>query len=381
VTTQGSIKQDTTGRWYFVVDIPSPDQKRHQLRRRGFATKRQAQEALTDELSAIRAGSFVMPLRMTVRQYLERWLEALPSQGRRFSTVESYRRLLALHVFPTLGDVELQKLRAIDLDGLYSVMAEPHDGRQRSKRTIRLAHTVVGKALADAEKKGLVQRNVARLASPPSAASTRAPEMTVWTPAELRRFLDHVQGSPHATLFRLAAMTGLRRGEVCGLRWDVVDLETGRLTISRTLLAVHGRLVPSEPKTKRSRRVVELDVGTIGSLREHRRRQLEERFAMGSGYAGDGYVFAQADGRPWNPERVSRTFDRLVADSALPRLRFHDLRHTHTTHQLAAGENVRVVSERLGHASVAFTLDVYGHVLPGQQAAAAAAVAALVDGP
>jgi integrase len=170
------------------------------------------------------------------------------------------------------------------------------------------------------------------------------------------------------------------RGELCGLRWTALALDDGRLTVSRTLLAVHGRLVESEPKTARSHRVVDLDPTTIAILRDHRRDQLEERLAMGSGYRDDGYVFARPDGSPWNPEHISRVFDRLTARTGLPRIRLHDLRHTHTTHLLAAGVNVRVVSERLGHASVAFTLDVYGHVLPGQQAAAAVAVASLVDG-
>ena len=204
--------------------------------------------------------------------------------------------------------------------------------------------------------------------------------MKVWSPDELGRFLTEIDGEPHAPMLRLAALSGLRRGELCGLRWPVLDLDGDRLTVSRTLLAVRGRLVESEPKTPRSRRIVDLDPATVAILRDHRRRQLEERLAVGSGYMDDGYVFARPDGRPWNPELISRVFDRLAARTGLPRIRLHDLRHTHTTHLLAAGVNVRIVSQRLGHASVAFTLDIYGHVLPGQQASAAEAVAALVDG-
>jgi integrase len=380
MSTQGSVKQDKSGRWCFVVDAPSPDGKRHQLRRRGFKTKKDAQAELTKVLGEVQRGTFVTPVNLTVRAYLEQWVSSLPGQGRRYSTVDSYSKMLIRHVYPSVGAIELQQLRAIDLDGLYARLAEPVEGRPLSKRSIRLVHTVIGKALADAERKGLVQRNAARLASPPSAASTRAPEMQVWTPAQLNTFLASVDGSSHTAMLRTAALTGLRRGELCGLRWAAVDLDAGRLTVNRTLLAVHGRLVESEPKTARSRRVVDLDPATAATIRDHRRRQREERLEMGVGYQDDGYVFARPDGRPWNPEYVSRVFDRLVAASGLARIRLHDLRHTHTTHLLAAGVNVRIVSERLGHASVAFTLDVYGHVLPGQQASAAAAVAGLVDG-
>jgi len=204
--------------------------------------------------------------------------------------------------------------------------------------------------------------------------------MHVWTPAELRAFLDAAVGHEYFAQFRLAAMTGLRRGELCALRWPALDLETGRLRVSRALLCVHGRLVESEPKTARGRRVLDLDAVTIAMLRDHRKAQVKERLLVGPGYQDYGYVFARPDGTPWNPERISSAFDRLVIATGLPRIRLHDLRHTHATHLLAAGTNVRVASERLGHASVAFTLDVYAHALPGQQASAAAATAALVDG-
>jgi len=121
MTTQGSIRQDKTGRWYFVVDTPSPDERRRQLRRRGFKTKKKAQAALTTVLGDVQRGTFVMPVRTTVRGYLEHWLATLPGQGRRFSTVDSYGKLLARHVYPTLGAIELQQLRALDLDGLYGL--------------------------------------------------------------------------------------------------------------------------------------------------------------------------------------------------------------------------------------------------------------------
>jgi integrase len=204
--------------------------------------------------------------------------------------------------------------------------------------------------------------------------------MRVWSPSELRTFLSLGAGHHHGVLFRLAAMTGLRRAELCGLYWSDVDLDAARLTIRRSLTAVRGQLVEGEPKTARGRRSVDLDEATAAVLRAHRTAQLERRLLVGAAYRDRNYVFVAPDGAPWSPDTIGHAFERLVARSELPRIRFHDLRHTHASHLLAAGVNVKVVSDRLGHASVSFTLDVYGHVMPGQQASAAAAAAALVEG-
>jgi integrase len=175
-------------------------------------------------------------------------------------------------------------------------------------------------------------------------------------------------------------MTGLRRGELCGLRWSDVDLEARRLVVRHTITTVDHTIVEGSVKTAKSRRSVDLDTETVRLLAAHRALQLEERMLVGAGYQDRGLVFARPDGQPWNPDSIGRAFERAVARSGLPRIRLHDLRHSHAVHLLAAGQNPRLVSERLGHASVGFTLDVYGHVMDGQQADAAAAVAALVDG-
>ena len=379
----GSIKRDDSGRWGFVVDTTPPGAaRRRQVRKRGFATKREAQEALTLTLATLQDGSFVAPDKMTVGQYLDRWLDSLPAAGRRPSTVSGYRRTVEVYALDHIGEVGLQQLSALELDKLYGDLLD-HGRRQGegglSARTVRYLHTILSKALSDAERKGLVVRNVARLASPPSSSSAQAPEMTAWTPTQLRTFLAANQDHHHATLWHLAAMSGLRRGEACGLRWTDVDLDAGMLRVRRTLLASGQDVIEGEPKTRRSRRTVDLDASTVTMLRAHRREQLEQRMMMGAGFTDLNLVFAQPDGKPWHPGVITRAFDRRVRSMPdLPRIRFHDLRHGHASHLLAAGVNVKVVSERLGHSSVGFTLDVYAHVMPGQGAEAAAAAAALV---
>jgi integrase len=379
----GSVKQDKTrGTWFFVVDLPTAEGRR-QVKRRGFATKREAAVALDELRGNVKGGTFVEPSKLSLDAYLRRWLAGLAATGRRASTIAGYRQTLGAYVLGTeLGATPLQAVTALDLDRLYAHLATAGNrkGEALSLRTVRYVHTIIGKALADAVRQGLLQRNPARLANPPKASATRAPEMSVWAPEELAAFLAHVAEHEHRHLFRLAALTGMRRGEICGLRWADVDLDGGRITVRQSITAVGGTPVVGDVKSARSRRSVDLDAGTVTAMRAHRKDQAAERLLVGAGYRDQGYVFATPTGEAWHPDSISGWFERAVAASGLPRIRLHDLRHSHATHLLMAGTNPKVVSERLGHASVAFTLDTYGHVLPGQQADAATAVAALLGG-
>lgn len=291
--------------------------------------------------------------------------------------------MIRAYIAPHVGAVPLQQLSAHELDRLYAALAT--GGRQRggggglSLRTVRYVHAILSKALGDAERKGMVAHNVARLTSPPKSAATRAPEQTTWTPDELRTFLGMVESHRYGALMRVAAMTGLCRSEFCGLRWGDVDLDAAALVVRQSVQLVGGRIMVGDVKTARSRRRLDLDAATVAVLRAHRRTQASERLIVGAGWRTHDLVFTAPDGSPLNPDTITQWLERTVRRSELPRLRLHDLRHTHATHLLAAGVKVKIVSERLGHASVAFTLHTYGHVLPGQQASAAAAVAALVD--
>ncbi|HZJ28141.1 MAG TPA: site-specific integrase, partial [Acidimicrobiia bacterium] len=204
-------------------------------------------------------------------------------------------------------------------------------------------------------------------------------EMTVWSPEEAKQFLAYVGGDRLAAMWRLFLATGMRRGEVAGLRWIDVDLDAGRVAVRHTRVLVYDQAIISEPKTRRSRRVVSLDEGTVHALRLHRQRQDAERDHAGEVWIASGYVFVKEDGEPIDPDRISHVF-RLTADAAgVPRIRLHDLRHTAAALALATGMHPKVMSDRLGHSSIAITLDVYGHLVPGLQEDAAEAVGALLD--
>jgi integrase len=190
------------------------------------------------------------------------------------------------------------------------------------------------------------------------------PEMSVWTGEQLRAFLASLASDRLSAAFLLAATSGMRRGEILGLRWSDVDLDAGRLAVRQQLVTTGYRLSFTEPKTNKGKRALDLDPATVGALRAHRSRQLEERLAWGEGYQDPGLVFTSEDGGPLHPQSFSGSFERHVRASGLPPIRLHDLRHTYATIALGAGMHPKVVSERLGHASITITLDTYSHVIP-----------------
>jgi integrase len=312
---------------------------------------------------------------------MESWLPAIRGTIEP-STFESYERNVKNHLVPALGDIRLQELTPDDLSATYAELAESGrvDGRGGlSPRTIQYCHTILHRALADAVRRGSVVRNVADYALVPAPKrKRRSAEMKTWTAGEVATFLEATREDRLYLVWYVALMTGMRRGEILGLKWRDTDLEAGRLRLVRQLRVV--RHVPdfSDLKTDKSRRQVGLDPETVTLLRRHRKAQIEERLMVGDGYQDGDLVFAQPDGGHHHPEAVSKTFDRRVARWRLPHITFHDMRHTWATLALQAGVHPKVVSERLGHSSVAFTLDVYSHAIQGLDEDAAARVADLI---
>ena len=205
-------------------------------------------------------------------------------------------------------------------------------------------------------------------------------ELRVWNASELQSFLTAISLERLAPAYVLAAHTGMRRGEVLGLRWTDLDTVRKRLSVRQAITTVAYELRISDVKTGTARRTIDLDDPVLARLTAWRKRQAEERLLVGPAYQDHDLVFARPDGKPVHPEYLSRTFDRVLRAAGLRVIRFHDLRHTHATLLLKAGVPVKVVSERLGHASPGFTLNVYQHVLPGMQAAAAVTFSRLLAG-
>lgn len=358
--------------------------KRRQISKGGYRTKKLAQEALTEALVDHQRGERVEPSKMTVRTYLlEEWL---PVAGARLkpSTLAGYGHIVNGRIIPHLGDVRLAELTTGQIAGLHRRLRE----QKLSERTILNTHRCLSKALEDAARRRLIARNPARDVETPRP---RRKEMKVWSVDELRAFLRATEGDRLSACWTLAATTGLRRGEVLGLRWADIDLDGGQLAVRRSRVLVDYQVVEGEPKSGRARTVA-IDEGTVAVLRRHRRAQLEERMAWGGAWTDSGYVFTSEDGLPLHPQAMGWQFEKAQRDLAaatkkadpkaapFPVIRFHDVRHTHATLALQAGVHPKVVQERLGHSSIAITLDLYSHVVPGMQEDAAARVGAAIFG-
>jgi integrase len=339
----------------------------------GFRTKRDAERARVELLASIEHGTYCAPSRLTLAAFLrDQWLPGLKAQVRPGTWAE-HRSKVETHIIPAVGQVALQRLTPGHLNGVYAALLE----RGLSRRTVLHVHATVRRALADATRWNLTARNVALQASPPSPAR---PEMRTWTAEQLRQFLEHVADDRLSAMWLLAASTGMRRGEVVGLRWADVDLDAARLAVRQTRVTVGHQVHVNEPKTAKGRRSIALDPATVEALRGHRRQQLAERLAWGPSWADSGLVFVRENGQPLHPREVTRAFSRHVLAAGLPVLPLHGLRHTHATLALQAGVHPKVVQERLGHASISITLDTYSHAVPALEEQAAATVARLVFG-
>jgi integrase len=370
---RGSVRQRGIT-WTVVFDEPQADGRRRQRSKGGFRTRKDAERYLREQLVSLDAGTYMAPHKLTVATYLaEHWLPAMQARGLRPSTLTRYEDHVRCAITPALGGLPLQGLMPTHLNKLYGDLRTAG----RAPKTIRNIHGVLSKALADAERWGLVARNAARLADVPAVVR---PKLHVWSPEETRAFLAAVANDRLFAAWLLAATTGMRRGELLGLRWEDIDLDAGVVRVARARVRAGNQVVAGEPKTPRGRRTLALDPATVAALRQHRKRQTEERLLAGSDYAPSGLIFNMPDGSPIHPNRFSLWFRKHMRAANLPPIRLHDMRHSYATAGLAAGVPPKVMSERLGHATVAFTLDTYTSALPAMDRSAADVVAGLILG-
>lgn len=371
---RGHVRQRGS-KWCYIVDLPpGTDGKRKQQWKGGFASRKEAEQALVETLHSVDRGTHVARDRITVGQYLSSWLEGLQLAP---ASVYSYRKSINRHVIPTIGARELQQLDPQTLRSFYALLQTDQNatGRALSGTSVQLIHQVLHRALNDAAREGVVVRNVAALVKPPRRTTQ---ERETWSADQLRQFLAAVQEEYDYAMWLLFATTGMRRGEVCGLQWKDLDLTKERLLVRRSLGMIGGAVVMGSPKTSRSRRALSLDPATTDALRRHRVRQEAKRLQNGLGrIQQDEMIFLAPSGHLMQPSAVGQRFQRLRQAQGLPYIRLHDLRHTYATLALEAGVHPKVVSERLGHAGITITLDLYAHVLPSIERAAALQVSSL----
>lgn len=354
---EGSITERKDGRYQIAITLENGQRKYYYA-----PNKKEAVELLRKIQQEQHQGTLPTGPQQTLEQYLKEWLAAHKHTIRPRSW-ERYEAIIRLHLVPTLGKLTLQKLTAQHLDRLYRQKLE--DGLK--PKTVAAIHTMLHTALDKAVKLGLVGRNVCEMASPPRVVRK---EITPLNLEQIRQLLEAAKGHPQETLFILALATGMRRGELLGLKWQDIDLERGVLRISRALvrLPTGQGYAEAETKTAKSRRSIALTAFAVEALKKHREIQQQWRDAAGAFWQDNDYVFCKPMGEHLDPGYdVLVQLKKLLDKVGLPNIRFHDLRHSTATLLLSKGVHPKIVQEILGHSEIGMTLNTYSHVLPTMQ--------------
>jgi integrase len=370
---KGHIRERSHGHWAIVIDVRDPETGERKRRWHSFTgTKREAQVECARLLTEQKAGTAVDPSRTTVAAFLERWLEHMQSQVSPRSH-ERYAELCRKNLAPLLGNLKLTKLQPAHISTAYAkaLTSGRRDGSGGlSARTVTHMHRVLRQALQQAVQWQMLSRNPADACKPPKIE--RKP-MRTYDLAQTAELLAAMRGTRFFIPVVLGALCGLRRGEIAALRWGQVDLDKGQLAVVQSAEQTRSGVRYKEPKSGRTRTIA-LSATVVEELRAHRIRQAQELLRLGLRSTDASFVCAREDGQPLQPLTLTHDWGRKLSKTALPRIRFHDLRHAHATHLLSSGVRPKVASERLGHSKVGITLDLYSHVLPGMQEDAVARV-------
>ena len=354
---EGTVYQRNDGRW--VASITLENGKRKSIYRK---TQQEAIKVARKANHEKDQGTLITTEDQSLQVFLTAWLQDTARPRLRYRTYIRYRELVELHILPTLGKVKLQKVTPQQLQKLYNQKSEEGYAPQTVKHIHRLLH----KAFNDALRWNLVARNVCNLVDTPRVSRK---EMQTLTEEQAKQFLEAVKDDALEALYIIALTTGMRQGEILALQWGDIDLTHGHLQVQRTIARI-GKLgfQISEPKTVKSRRSIHLTALALEALKRHRLRQHEQRLAIGPAWEDQNWVFCNAVGRPIEAGNLlRRSFIPLLENAGLPRIRFHDLRHSAASLLLLMGTHPKIVQELLGHSNISMTLDTYSHVLPSLQ--------------
>ena len=368
---KGSIRQRSKGSWEVCIDTGRDGATGKRLRHFESVkgTKKDAQKRLHELLLSVDQGSFIKPKRITLGEWLENWLNGYVATNCSPRTLDGYHTIVGHHLIPNLGMIPLSYVQPQHIQQYYArALSEPRaDGETLSARSVLHIHRVLFQALNYAVRQGLLIRNPAQLVDPPRA---KKPKMKTLIPQEVSMLLNIAQDTRYCPIIYTAVKTGLRQAELLGLRWRDLDLDLASLSVTQVLYKRRGICQFKEPKSDHSRRRLGLSPSLALFLREYKAGREAERLLLGKPLSEDDLVFGNVDGTPMDPGTLTHNFARIARRADLPGTRFHDLRHTFASLMLLVGIHPKIVSEALGHSSVAFTLDVYSHLVPGLMEAA-----------
>lgn len=378
--SRGNITRRGKRSWRLKFDLGANAAGKRQTRLvtvRG--TRQQAEKELTRLLGQADAGTLTEPSKVTVADYLRTWLgsdSTASPNGLTPKTLERYRELAEGQIIPYLGTIRLQKLRPAQVLDWHANIRKSgsRSGRPLAARTVGHAHRVLHRALERALEAEILSRNVAAAVSPPKVD---AAEIEILDAEQIADTFQKLEGHPLYVIFVAALASGMRRGEVLALRLVDLDLQDATVRVERSLEETQAGLRFKAPKTTHGKRTISLPPSAIAILREHRRKLLEMRLALGFGKPdATTLLFGKPDETPMRPNQLSWLWRSACKSLKLPRVSFHALRHTHASALIAAGVDVVAISRRLGHANPTVTLNTYGHLFKKDDSAAACAIEA-----
>jgi integrase len=373
---KGHVRErpEGSGNWYAVIDVrdPATGKRKRKFHSLDATGKREAQIECANLISAIDGGTYLEPDKTTMAQFLDRWLENIkPNVSPR--THERYGEIARRNIAPLIGGVMLSKLKPAQISEAYAKALSK--GRRDGKggllpQTVGHMHRVLKQSLKQAVRWELLHRNPAEAVDAPKVDKR---EMRVYDVPQTVDLIEAVRGKRVFIPVVLAAMCGMRRGEIAAVRWRNVDLDKGTLSVVQSAEQTQAGVRYTEPKRGKTRNL-SLSASVVLELRAWRAQQAQEMLRLGIRPTADTLICTTAAGEGIQPNSLTHEWLKSIEGTALPRIRFHDLRHTHATHMLASGVHVKIASERLGHSKIGITLDLYSHVMPGMQEDAVAKV-------
>jgi len=363
---RGSLKQRSQNHWAIILDARDPQTGRRKRRWYSFTgSRREAETERARLITEIEKGTAAEPGRLTVAAFLQRWCQYIqPLVSAK--TFERYAGLIRANINPAIGTVRLSKLQPITISSAYSAAL----ARGLSPRSVQHMHRCLSQALKQATRWRLLPRNPCDDCDPPRIERR---DMKVWDVETISTALELVRPWRVHIPVVLAALCGLRRGEIAAMKWRNVDLDRAQLSIVESAEQTKAGVRYKSPKNGKGRTVA-LPAIVVSELRAHRLRQAQDLLQLGVRLNDETFICAREDGEALQPNSIGHAWDRFLASTELPRIRFHDLRHSHATIMLKSNIHPKIVSERLGHSRVALTMDTYSHVIPGMQEGAAAAI-------
>jgi len=363
---KGSIRQRAKGSWQIVLDIGNgADGRRHRVYETVHSTRKSdAQRRLNELLANAEKGVYTPPGRLTLAEHLHNWLTGYVKVNCSIRTLDAVQSIAEHHLIPALGNTQLKHLHPQAIQAYYGKACE-----HLSARTVHYHHRILKQSLKYAVRQGYLGRNPCELVDPPSP---RKKPMRTLTPSELEVLLENASSNQFYPVIYTAVSTGLRQAELLGLMWRSIDLDYLSISVNQVLYKRRGICQFNEPKTSHSRRRVSMTPKLALFLREYKLERERLYQQLGKELTLDSLVFANVEGKPIDPGVLTHNFARIAKRAGLENVRFHDLRHTFASLMLLRGAKPKVISEALGHSSVAFTMDVYSHIIEGMQSDAMA---------